>query len=638
MKYFYLIVLLFSQTVYTQTSSLEDSCKLNIGTNLGGIVDWGTEIPFVDLMRCSREWYTKSVGDPTDPWNSGFASELTLRADGYPTHVPQSVPSSIYLQKPATIWGITDGWPVGTYTVLWDGQGILLFQGSHQNLQQTSTNRATFDFPNPLGGVFEILIDSSNVTDPIRNIRVLMPGTEFTYDTNPFYELWVEKVDIFETVRFMDWGQTNNWGSSEPGFGDGSLTDWADRSQLNYYTWAHDKGIPYEMMVKYMNDYDKDGWVCVPHVASEDYIRNMAQYFRDNLEVERHIYVEYSNEIWNWMFDQTQWANEYGCIVPGISWPEGTAPYIQNMLNYWTDEFTAQMDRTTRVVGIQTGWLDVAQRVAFNLDSSTFDAISPTYYFGFTDAADLVLDGLGTSATISDIAEQARLSMDEYFQGIQEIKTNLADSLNKPIVFYEGGQHLTAHPFGVTPTYETPLVDIHRDTSMYNMYNEWFDRIRTLQDNDEPLLLMNFAFVGHRSAQFGSWGVLETMDQDFSVTPAPKYQALIENMNTNCKIDSIPSDTIPSDTIPSDTTSIIILEDFNEISIYPNPFQNTLNIKSLNDLTNITLRDVTGKKLFTKIINGKNVIVRTPFLEKGIYFVEIKDKLNRTYITKLLNN
>jgi len=520
------------QTVHSQTPTLSDSCKLNIGTNLGGLVDWGTEIPFVDLMRCSRIWYTKSIGDPLDPWDSEFANELELRPDGYPTHLPQTVPGSPYPQKAATIWGITDAWPAGEYTLLWEGEGELLLNGPYQNLQQTDAHRIIFDYPITNEASFEILIESSELADPIRNIRLLMPGTEFTYETRPFYQLWVDKVDLFQTVRFMDWGQTNNWGDHE--VLDGSMVDWSERSQMDYYTWANSKGVPYEMMVKFMNDYDKDGWVCIPHVASEDYIRNMAQYFRDNLESGRHIYVEYSNETWNWMFNQTHWLNYHGCEVPGVMWPEGIVPYIQNMLNYWTEEFDGQLDRTTRVVGIQTGWLDVAQRVAFNLDSTSFDAISPTYYFGYSEPFEAELDNLNNTATIADAAYYARQSMDEYFNNIAEIKTGLADSLNKPIMFYEGGQHLTPHPFGVEPTYSEALLGLQRDTSMYNMYNEWFDRIRTLQVGTEPLLLMNFAFVGQRSAQFGSWGILETMDQDFSVVPAPKYQALVENMNTNC--------------------------------------------------------------------------------------------------------
>ncbi len=525
-------IFIIPNTIYSQ---LSDSCKLEIGTNLGGLADWGTEIPFVDLMHMSRTWYTKSVGDPNNPFDSGFSTKLKYRPDGYPTHIPQMVEGSPYPQHLATIWAITDGWPKGSYTILWEGDGELVFWGTYENLKKYDGNRITFDYPNPKGGVVELKIVYSNIDNPIHNIRVLMPGTEFTYMEHPFYKLWTDKLSIFNTVRFMDWGQTNAWGlNAEDGFGDSTLVDWAERSKVDYYTWTHGKGVPYEMMVKYMNDYDKDGWVCVPHSASKEYIRNMARFFRDNLEKDRHIYVEYSNEIWNWIFPQTQWANHFGCEVTGEPWPEGTVKFIQRTMDIWTEEFAGQLERLTRVVGVFTGWLDVAQRVAFNVNKNSFDAIAPTYYFHLSEGLESQLDELGESATVNDIAKIARQSMPEAFESIKEVKYQIADSLQKPLAFYEGGQHLTPHPFGSPPSYEQALLYIQRDTAMYNLYNEWFDQLRTLQTGENPLLLMNFSFVSHLSAQYGSWGILESLNQDTSIVPAPKYKAILENMNRNC--------------------------------------------------------------------------------------------------------
>ena len=518
-----------------QAQSLPDSCKLNIGTNLSGLADWGTEIPFVDLMKRSREWYTKSIGDPEYPFDSGFRNELNYRSDGYPTHIPQNIPESPYPQEVATIWAITDAWPAGNYTLLWEGEGDFDLWGGYSNLQQTGDHRLTFDFLNPVGGVIELKITASDINDPIHNIRLLMPGTEETYETQPFYQLWLDKVAPFKTIRFMDWGATNNWGQPDSYDWDNpGLFDWSDRSQMEHYTWTTSKGVPYEMMVKLLNDYDLDGWVCVPHRASDDYIRKMAEYFRDNLEPGRHLYVEYSNEIWNWIFGQAQWLLKYGCELQGVEWPEGTVPYIQNNLNIWTNVFENDLDRITRVVGTFTAWQDVSERICYNLDANTFDAVSPTYYFGLSEEADAALDGMGASAAAADIAGYVREHMPEGLAWIEGIK-GIADELDKQLLFYEGGQHITPHPFGEEPTYAQALLDIQRDTAMYNLYNEWFDGIRNFQEGEEPLLLMNFAFVGGRSARYGSWGILETMDQNLSQVPAPKYQAILENMDTNCQ-------------------------------------------------------------------------------------------------------
>jgi len=136
--------------------NLPDSCKLSMGTNLGGISDWGTELPFVDLMHNCREWYTKDVGNPDAKFNSEKAKFLKFRSDGYPTHVPQTISESAFPQKVVTIWAVTDGWEPGTYTVLFDGVGSLSFWGGYSNLRQVNPNKIVFDMKNPQGSILEM--------------------------------------------------------------------------------------------------------------------------------------------------------------------------------------------------------------------------------------------------------------------------------------------------------------------------------------------------------------------------------------------------------------------------------------------------------------------------------------------------
>jgi hypothetical protein len=528
-----LLVLLLVLSVLSLKAQNDPSCQLDIGTNMSGMADFGTELPFVNLMKNAREWYTKDVGNP----NAGFSSDqqlnLSYRPDGYPTHVPQTIPESAFPQEAVTIWGDTKGWPAGQYVVLWEGTGNFRLFGSFTNLTTTGPHRMTFDLVPQEQGIVELAIENSDINDPIRNIRLLMPGTEATYQTQPFNPVFINRLQSFRTVRFMDWGQTNNWGQKRgEGWNNPNEFDWAERSQMDHYTWAYEKGIPYEMMVKLLNDYDLDGWVCVPHRASPEYSQRLAEYLRDNVETDRHLYIEYSNEIWNWIFGQAQWLNFYGCEQQGVSWPEGLVPYVQRCLDAFTTAFAGQPDRITRVVGTQLSWVDVSQRMS-NLRPGSFDAITPTCYFGFDDAAEATLDQLGASATAADVIAQASLSMPQSFSFVREQKTDVADPLGVPMLFYEGGQHLTPNPFGVYPSYGQALIDAQRSPGMYDLYNTWFDSLRTLQSGEEPLQIMHFSFVSGRNAQFGSWGMLETMDQDTDVIPAPKYQAILENMATS---------------------------------------------------------------------------------------------------------
>lgn len=566
-------------------AQLPDSCKLSFGTNLGGLADWGTELPFVDMMHNSRQWYTKDVDNPNYPWDSGAADSLSYRSDGYPTHIPQQVAGRTYLQRVATVWAITDGWQSGEYVVLWDGTGALEFWGSMSNVQQTSTNRMTFQLPNPAGGIIQLTIMASAAGDPVHNIRVLKSDFENSYQQEPFNPVWLDKLLVFKSVRFMDWGATNNWGQTEPwSWNSPDLHGWDERAGMDYYTWANNKGIPYEMMIRLMNDFDLDGWVCVPHNADNEFIHEMAQLFYDNLEPERRLTVEYSNEIWNWMFGQTQWLNQYGCVNQGLSWPEGIVPYIQNCMDIWTDVFGANSNRLKRAVGVQTAWLDVSQRITFNMEAGSFDLVSPTYYFGLSnETLEAELDALGSQATVADVAQRVRQSREEAEKPwMQAIKSELADPLGLPMAFYEGGQHITPNPFGEEPTYAQALLDIQRDTTMYNLYNEWFNFLRMLQDGDDPLLCMNFSFIGQRSARYGSWGILETMDQDTALIPAPKYKALMENMFPGC----------------FDMTFVDVHPARPQLKVFPNPACSYTNIdlSGLQPVIRIEVIDLKGKQ------------------------------------------
>jgi len=239
------------------------------------------------------------------------------------------------MQDVATIWDGMDAWPTGTYTLLWDGLGDFTVWGSITNLVKVNANRYEFEVVNTVNGVLELRMIQSDINDPVHNMRVLLPGTESTYMTQPFNQEWLDGLDPFSTIRFMDWGHTNNWGQGEDwtSWNISNLAPWSERAQLDY-------------------------------------------------------------------FGQTQWLNEYGCVQTGTSWPEGLVPYIQNALDLWSASFVSEMDRITRVVGVQTGWLDVSERICYNMAPNSIDAISPTFYFGFTDAGETDLDILGASATV----------------------------------------------------------------------------------------------------------------------------------------------------------------------------------------------------------------------------------------------
>jgi len=617
--------LLFSIVIATTApaqSTLPDSCKLAIGTNLAGMFDWGTELPFVDRMRNAREWYTKDFDNPNgSPWSTDLQDSLQLRPDGYPVALPQNVNGHPYAQVVATIWAELDGWDEGTYTILYDGEGELSWWGGFTNFLDHGNGRMTFDLDTAMANVLEMRINRSDLANPIRNIRVLMPGSESTYLDQPFNDVWLDRVRMFRSVRFMDWGQTNNWGQKDwTAWDSPDLYEWSDRQQLDHYTYAHNKGIPYELMIDLMNQEDLDGWVCVPYRASEAYIREMAELFHDNLEPERTLTVEYSNENWNWLFGQAHWCSKYGELETGLPWPENTVSFVQRTMDIWTDVYGADTARIKRVVGVQTGWPDVAQRTVFNMRPGSFDAVAPTFYFGLGEDGDAALDALGASATVADVAYWARRNItEEATPYLREIKETIADSLGIPMLFYEGGQHLTGQPFGQVQPYDQALLDIQRDTSLYNIYNEWFDTLRTMQVGSEALQLQHFSLVTGRSGQYGSWGMLETMHQDTSLIPAPKFRAVAEVLANDCEAVITNNETLLKPTV-------------GDLLLYPNPASQKVSIVNLGSTSSILkgsleVFTLSGKRI--KVFSlPQNQALNVGDIRPGIYLIVLRGEEN----------
>jgi hypothetical protein len=525
--------------IFTNRATAQD-CKLQIGTNLSGISDWMTEMPFVDMMHNARTWGTRNRhwigGNAQNNWNTELIDLIEKDENGYPLELP-FYRNGLALedsQMVFTVWAYIAAWTPGVYTFLYDGEGDFDFRSDGKVLKR-GPGRAEVEIIPSSYSFLELVVTRSVKGNHLRNFRLLMPGHEATYLNQPFNPLYLKRLSDFEAIRFMDWGKTNNWGVDnfwenfdEPS--DTSLVAWSARSKMRYYTWAHNKGVPYEMMCQLSNTLKKDMWVCVPHNASDEYIREMAKLIQQNLDSELKVYVEYSNEIWNWMFGQTHWLKTFFCDGRGMIWPEGVVDQVQRNLDVWNDVFKNQRTRLVLVAGGQTGWQDVTNRIVLNLTKGSFDALNITGYFGLSEKADSELDQMGASATVPDIVQRVRKNMRENEITYIQNQHALAKQLNVPLVFYEAGQHITPHPFGEEPTYAQALLDLQRDTALYNLYNEWFGLLENELGPNEKALYMNYSFVGSRSARYGSWGLLETLDQDTSKIYAPKFKSITDKI------------------------------------------------------------------------------------------------------------
>src|SRR5581483_8613189 len=95
-------------------------------------------------------------------------------------------------------------------------------------------------------------------------------------------------------------------------------------------------------------------WFCMPHRADDDFVRRFARLVHERLDPGLKVYVEYSNEVWNYQFGQTRYAQEQGTALK-LGNPENLRYYSQRsveIFKIWESVF-GRTKRLVRVLAAQ---------------------------------------------------------------------------------------------------------------------------------------------------------------------------------------------------------------------------------------------------------------------------------------------
>lgn len=490
-------------------------CDMEIGTNLGGISDWNPERPFRNHLKNTRQQpFVYTLG--CDCWSQDeLYPELTFDSNGYPTHLPQTTSGGQAVIRyfiSADYANLVIG---QQYVILYEGQGVLEPQGG-LTVNSTAPGRIVFTMTGEGAWINVVESQSGN---HVRNIRILRIADEFAdVIAEPFYSEFLNKISPFTVLRFMDWGHTNN----------NPNVNWSDRLTPGNFTYGGENGVPYEIMIQLANQTGKDVWICVPHAASNDYITQMATLFRNQLNPGLKIYLEYSNEVWNWIFSQAHYNinNNPGGLMYGRAY----AVKSKNVFDIWHNVFGAQKDRVKRVLGIQAGFNYLNENILAHLDEDDWDMGSPTHYIGL-DHESTGSPVLNASSTPQDIITNAWNNFLVFKESVKQDYRNI-QLYGKEIVTYEGGQHFVGNVFGGTYPYQEAMYDAQYIPEIHDMYLKLHDSILTWGAK----LATNFSLASHQRSVYGSWGVMEHIDiaQPYFST-APKYQALLDYVNDDCE-------------------------------------------------------------------------------------------------------
>ena len=414
-----------------------------LAMGLDGIHDWSTQYPFLNVMKSARPWLGHKKGQFGGMEAAQLEAEGYLDEHGWPMEIPEGVEkleSYLLTDLPREAQYFT-----GRYRLTYEGKGTLRVGGRARNARY-SDGQVTFNFE-PGEGPVAVAILATDPGDHIRNIAIVHEDMTELYDMGvTFNPLWLGLVRDLRAVRFMDWMITNG----------SFVSRWQDRPVPQDYTFAR-RGVPVEVMVQLANQIGADPWFTMPHAADDAYVEAFATYVRDHLEQRRVAYVEYSNEMWNFLFEQARWAAAQAkdrWNTEGDAWMQWTGMRAAEVMDIWTRVYGTE--RLVRVAGVHTGWpgledallnapLAVAEGRRPPADS--FDAYAVTGYFGLDG------DDPEMPARILRWARQGIVQdkLTEYLRDgpirnlTQEVfpyHAKAAQQAGLRLIMYEGGTHL----------------------------------------------------------------------------------------------------------------------------------------------------------------------------------------------------
>jgi len=477
-----------------------------LGINLAGIADWGTEHPFVDFFHMSREWISQTKGGD---WGTGPALEIDERGwikrlakSCYATRVICSLEGNQY--------------PSGDYAILYDGEGELAY--SNGTIIDSRAGKMVLRVDAAKGPLF-LEIHKTNPQNYIRNIRIILPGYEKVYQNDPWHPDFLKRWSGIACLRFMDFMGTNN----------SAQIKWVDRPKLTDASYAT-KGVPLELMIDLANRLNADAWFCMPHQADDDYVNQFARYVKQNLKPELRAWVEYSNEVWNSIFDQNDYAGKAGQRLKfadkpwEATWKFNAYRSVQ-IFKIWTEVYGGH-ERFVRVLASQAASAYVSDQIlSFQNAADSADVLAVAPYVSLNVSPDSE-EGITEKAVAS-------WSLDKLFDHLNKValpeaekwiihSNKVADQYGLKLVAYEAGQHLVGIAGAENNEKLTQLfLKANADTRMGDIYS----RILTTWERQGGDLICCFHSMSGWS-KWGSWGLLRNYGD--SPASSPKFMASVK--------------------------------------------------------------------------------------------------------------
>ncbi|MFC1569448.1 T9SS type A sorting domain-containing protein [bacterium] len=553
----WLIGYVFVFLTMTNVLSSQETFPGMIGVDLGSLMTRGGT--FVDAAKTLREW---------DAVNG---VELSKDDKGWPLTDAKTV---FFDMRPTFAWtppiDDPEAYQVdvsGTYKLSFIGQAELssaegVIDIANQVYDENS-NRSFADVTVPAGEglLYMSFMNTRAHTDSalntgIRDVKLIRPG--YQEDTvQIFTDGFLSAIAPFGYIRFMDWFSMNNelhapFDENEP-----IWLNWEDRKQLDDATQLEDKstgcvGPAWEYLLELANQSGQNFWINIPIGVDDDYIQQLASFLNTGLEGNPTIYIEYSNEVWNYGFPQSSWnlgmaqvelaSGTSGLDYDGKSDDETIrhrryAHRLMEIVNVFISIFGQE-----QIKGVLAWWKgqgvgnfeDMLNYINDNYGppNQIFYAIATTGYFGYSDGkaddehnVDDILSANFEDA-VSDAASWVPFN-------------ELAATWNLKHVVYEGGESsspgISAHTIALANRIMAARDIKMGDIIDYHIRHHWFG-----QGEEEVGEFTYFTLCGAYS-RYGTYGLTDDINL---VNRNYKYPAIMTLLGKHVGIPRQPVDVI----------------------------------------------------------------------------------------------
>ncbi len=429
-----------------------------VGVGLGSYSYYSSG-PFANTMLTGGGWleYSNDWGTSVSYYNPNGTPNPQFNAKGLPNYLNSGKKLRMLLW-PYDVGAARGSTGVGKWVVTWQGNADIRLNGAMFIAGESSGSSTG----NLLNGrrVYNMSASGSGghvtveaISTPVTDLKVWLPDPANPQNQSlegsssmwhPAFLSYLGSAD-FNNFRFMDWGDTNQ----------SPVKAWADRrlptmaiqngvlnrrdptegvvaytnssGQPVYFSGNRQTGVAYEYMVELCNTMNKDMWICVPHLATNDFIDKLARLIRYGsdgvdpytstqanpvyppLNSNLKVWVEYSNEIWSNgdNFPQGNWAQAQADTL-GISRAQFNARRFSQIWSRFQTVFGGS-SRIVRCAAIFTAnsnyttpFLTELKNYGATLSPAVKpDIVAPTTYFG-NGIQDWAYDQANLAAGTSD--------------------------------------------------------------------------------------------------------------------------------------------------------------------------------------------------------------------------------------------